>query len=144
MNPSNRTLGSLLTAAALFCAPLAACKKHATMDVPVYPGSSQASSFPNVEGDTGTLFHLYRQTPDRMGTVATFYRKDLVDQRGWTEQKGFGISFTDGNMKVESPGQGTSSKGTVVDPSRPGGHVFIFESGDATYVEIWQHIPKPE
>ena len=134
---------SLLLAVALsLWAPLLGCKKHATMDIPVYPGSTQASGFPNVEGEAGTLYHVRRATPDGVKTVSDFYRRELVEQRSWTEQASVGPAFADGNLTVEKPGQ--IGKATPVDPSRPGGFVVVYASQNATYVEMWQHVPAAQ
>jgi hypothetical protein len=131
------TIRNLLLALALVSSP--GCKKHPTMDIPMYPGSAQASVFPNAETAAGTLYHVRRVTPDGLNTVSDFYRKQLVEQRGWTEQLLVGPAFTDSNLTVERPGQiGTA---TPVDPTRPGGFVLVYASQDATYVELWQHVP---
>ncbi len=130
----------LMLALASVAVLLPACKKHATMDIPPYPGSSQVSAIPNQETEAGTLFHVRRATPDALRTVSDFYRRELVEKRGWSEQASVGPAFTDGNMRVERPGQMTATA-TPVDPSLPGSFVLVYESRNATYVETWQHVP---
>ncbi len=146
MNPSLRSSRGLLAAAVLLGALVAGCKKHAAMDIPLYPGSAQARGYANQESDTGTLFHLYRSTPDRGRQVAAFYQKELVEQRGWSEVPvAVGQAFSDGNLDVKMAGIGSGGSTTeVVDPSLSGGYVLVYEFQNATYIEIWQHVPNPQ
>ena len=118
---------NLVLAALVSCAALLACKgSRPTMDLPVYPGSTQASSHPNQESAAGTLSRIRRQTPDGVNTVAAFYRKELGAGRGWSEVTSIGPAFSDGNLTVERPGQGGT--GAPADPSRPGGFVVVYEN----------------
>lgn len=132
----------LVLAALVSAAAVLACKGSGpTMDIPPYPGSTQASSHPNQENAAGTLYRVRRQTPDSVRTVAAFYRKELGEARGWRETSSVGPAFTDGNFTVERPGQGTGTGAAIV-PSRTGGYVVVYEVNDATYIEMWQWVPS--
>ena len=131
----------LLLAAIVTVAALAGCKSPGpAMDLPVYPGSAQASGIPSQESPEGTLYRVRRRTPDGVQTVSAFYRKELVEGRGWSETASMGPAFTDGNLPVERPGQ-VNAAGAPVDRSRPGGFVVVYEVDNATYVELWQWVP---
>jgi hypothetical protein len=140
MDRATTTGRLLLTLALLGWGPLTGCQKHPTMDIPFYPGSSQASGIPNVETEAGTLIHMRRVTPDALRTVADYYRQQVVEQRGWSEQSALGPAFGDGNLQVERPGLNTSTAAPI-DPSRPGGFVVVYASQNATYIELWQYLP---
>jgi hypothetical protein len=136
-----RTLqGLLLVVALLALTSLSACKKRAKMDIPLYPNSQGQVSPPPVESEAGTMFHVIRVTPDGLQTVTEFYRRELVEQRGWSEVKSVGPAFADGNVTVDRPGQ--MGFATAVDPSIMGGFVVIYASQYETKFEIWQHVPK--
>lgn len=117
------------------------CSKKPTMDIPPYPNSTATASSPATESDAGTLYRLRRQTPDGVQTVAAFYREELVVKRGWTEGRGFGPTFTDGNLNVVWRGVGPG-EAKPVDPTRSGGQVTIYEDNNSTFVITWQHVPK--
>lgn len=132
----------VVAAALLLLGSTLACfKSEPTMDLPVYPGSTQASGFPNQQSEAGTLYRVRRRTPDGVRTVSEYYRTELVTGRGWTETASVGPAFTDGNLKVTHPGQGAGT-GAPLDPSRTGGFVVVYELDNATYIELWQHVPK--
>jgi len=73
--------------------------------------------------------------------VAAFYRKELVEGRGWTERASIGPAFLDGNLRVDRPGMGAGTA-TPLDPTRTGGFVVVYESQNATFIELWQFVPK--
>jgi hypothetical protein len=135
------TLHALAVAGlALALAATPGCRKRALPEIPVYPGSSQASGHPNEESEAGTLYHGRRVTPDRATTAAAFYRTELVEKAGWTESQRVGPAFSDGNLTVDQPGVGPG-RSAPVDPSRRGGYVLIYEQGNATFVETWEWVP---
>lgn len=144
MTRSSSSARLALAAAIVSAALLPACSKSKpTMDLPVYPGSVQASGFPNQETAEGTLYRVRRRTPDGVRTVSDFYRKELVEGRGWQEVSSIGPAFQDGNLRVARPGQGAGTA-EPIDPTRAGGFVVVFEVDNATYVEMWQHVPPAQ
>lgn len=117
------------------------CSKKQTLDIPAYPNSSQVSSTMNQESDAGTLYRLRRMTPDSVQAVVAFYRDELVAKRGWTEKKGIGPTFADGNLKVTWQGIGPGTA-EPVDATRSGGQVVVYEDSNRTFIVMWQHVPK--
>lgn len=130
-----------LSIAALFVLATMGCSNKPAMDIPQYPGSSQAGTTPNLEDETGTLYRLRRMTPDVARTVAAYYREELVVKNGWIEKSGIGPTFVDGNLTVTWQGSGPGVA-TPIDPTRRGGQVVIFEDSNRTFIAIWQHVPK--
>jgi hypothetical protein len=130
----------LVACLALLCTPLASCKSRPKMDLPLYPGSTQSGPSPNVETDAGILFKTRRQTPDRVGSVAAFYAKELVQGRGWSEVAGVGSAFADGNLNVTRSG-GMVVEALPIDATRRGGFVQTYEVQNVTYIETFQFVP---
>lgn len=108
--------------------------------IPTYPSSDQYSMTPNVETDAGILYLLRRESPDGLSEVAEFYRKELVGKRGWTESRGLGPMFTDGNLHVTFNGNG-SGTAEPIDPTRRGGQVVVYEGQNRTLIATWEYVP---
>src|SRR5690242_19838105 len=140
--PGGSMARSFVLAALVSCAAaLFSCKSSGpAMDLPTYPGSSASGGLPSQEGTGGTLFRSRRKTPDGVNTVAAFYRKELVDGRGWREAASIGPAFADGNLTVDGIGFANAT-GTPADPTRPGGFVAVYEVDNATYVDALQWVP---
>ena len=130
-----------LAAVAVLGLALAGCSSKKRFEVPPYPGSSQTGSNPNETVEGGTIVRTVRTTSDPGVTVADWYRQELVQKLGWQEKKGLGPTFTDGNVEVtwQLAGPGDVK---VLDATRPGAQVLIYEVSRTTYVRGWTYLPK--
>jgi hypothetical protein len=125
------------------------CKSAPKMDLSIYPNGGIRGSGGNVESIEGTLFKVRQVTPDGQRTVAEFFRNQLVQQWGWSEKPletayAKGTLFSDENFKGEDPKLFEFRDGDVpVDPAKPAGQVFVYETGNETRIRIWRYVPKP-
>jgi hypothetical protein len=138
---TTRTLNWTLPLALLLSLALVGCKAKVKIDLELYPNGSTAASGGNVESVEGTLFKVKQVTPDGAKTVNEFFRKQLVEGKGWTEQ-GDG-RFTDGNMKMDLTYLEFQDSDSPKDASKPGGMVVVSEVTDRTFIKIWRFVPKP-
>ena len=136
-----RTRYRMLPLALLVTGALVSCKAKPKIDLELYPGGSIAPTGGNVESIEGTLFKMKEVTPDGTKAVSEFFRKQLVEGKGWTEP--VPGRFTDGNIKVDLTYLEFQDADTPLDASKPGGMVAVIDASDRTFVKIWRYLPKP-
>jgi hypothetical protein len=130
----------MLPLALLLSGGLVACKAKAKNDLQPYPGGSIVPSGGNVDSVEGTLFKVKQVTPDGTMTVSEFFRKQLVEGKGWTEPAPG--RFTDGNMKVDLTYIEFQDADAPLDASKPGGYVIVQDASDRTFIRLWRYLPK--
>ena len=126
-----------LAVAGLVCA-LAGCKREGRVGVnlPRYPG---ASYHPQDRSDVAgaTIYRGELWTPDIYRLVAEFYDKELGVKPEWKRSGGRDIRvWTNGNMKP-----GHNMKGEVVDPTKRGAMVVIYDDAVKTRVVLVEALP---
>jgi hypothetical protein len=118
---------------------LCACKKHPQPTLPQIPDSSPMAGGGNNELPQATVFHtMYRYTGHSQAVFA-FYGAEL-EKRG---ARRVGETYVDDNLD-HSGGFGSNGSAAPKDPTKPGVWLGVQEVQDATYVDLWESVPKPE
>ena len=116
---------------------VAACKKAPEPTLPRLPDSNIAAGGSVQDLPQSTLFHTIYRYPGHAGQALRFYGPEM-EKRG---ARFDGQSYVDDNL-VHSGGALRESNVTPKDAARPGVYVSALELNDATYVDVWENVPK--
>ena len=118
---------------------VAGCKKHSQPTLPQIPDSNAVAGGGNSELAEATLFHsVYRYTGHANAVIA-FYAPEM-EKRGARPATG---GFADDNIE-HTGGFGSTGFAAPKDPTKPGVWLAVQEVQDATYIDIWESVPKPQ
>jgi hypothetical protein len=115
-----------------------ACNKAAAPTVPRPPDSDIVAGGSTQELPQSTLFHTIYRYAGHAGQALRFYGPEM-EKRGARLD---GQAYVHDNM-VSSGGAMRESKVAPKDAAQPGVYVSVLEVSDATYIDVWENVPKP-
>jgi hypothetical protein len=116
-----------------------ACKKSPEPTLPRPPDSTVYRGGGVEDLTSSTLFHTIYRYPGHASQAIRFYEPEM-EKRGAHPLSG-GQTYMDDNMTSN----GGNFRETVVtprDPAKPGVYVAVLEISDATYIEVYENVPK--
>jgi hypothetical protein len=118
-------------------AVLFACKKNAEPTVPRLPDSDLVAGGSVQELPQSTLFHTIYRYAGHAGQALRFYGPEMEKRGAHLD----GQAYIHDNM-VSSGGALRESNVKPKDSAQPGVYVSVLEVSDATYIDVWENVPK--
>jgi hypothetical protein len=116
---------------------MSACRKAPEPTVPRPPDSNIAGGGSVQELPGSTLFHTIYRYAGHASQVLRFYEPEM-QKRG---ARLSGQSYVHDNM-VSSGGSLKDSIVRPKDSAQPGVYLAVVELPEATYVDVWENVPK--
>jgi hypothetical protein len=114
-----------------------ACKKSPQPTLPRIPDSNLANGGGTFESEQAVMFHtIYRYT-GHSGQALAFYAPEM-EKRGAQRS---GDSYVDDNI-VHTGGFGQDGSASPKDPTKPGVFLYVTETPAATFIDVWENVPK--
>ena len=114
-----------------------ACRKAPEPTLPRPPDSNIAAGGGVQDLPDSRLFHTIYRYPGHANQALSFYAPEM-EKRGARRS---GESYVHENM-VSSGGTLKDSIVTPKDAAQPGVYLTVLEVPDATYIDVWENVPR--
>ena len=114
-----------------------ACKKAPEPTVPRPPDSSIVAGGSVQDLPQSTLFHTIYSYAGHAGQALRFYGPEMEKRGAHLD----GQAYVHDNM-VNSGGELRESNVKPKDAAQPGVYVAVLEVSNATFIDVWENVPK--